>query len=133
MVDTGDLTGVPLFASLSESELGELATLFDVKTVSDGVELVGEGSAGYCFFILSEGGAVVTHDDETVVAELGPGDFFGEGALLGDDGRRNATVTTTAPSKLLFMFGTEFRRFEQVQPAVVSSIEETMRRRLETA
>jgi CRP-like cAMP-binding protein len=70
----------------------------------------------------------VSHGDQTV-AELGPGDFFGEGALLGT-GRRNATVRTTSPSKVLVMFGTEFRRLEQEQPQIVATIEAVMRQRL---
>ena len=63
------------------------------------------------------------------LAELGPGDYFGEIAML-DGGRRSATVTTTAPAKLLVMFGSEFRQLQQAQPQIADRIEETMRGRL---
>jgi CRP-like cAMP-binding protein len=128
MVSTDELAAVPLFASLSESDLHELVPWFEARTVSEGVELTGEGAAGYTFFILAEGSAVVMSGDATL-AQVGPGDFFGEAAMLGG-GRRNATVKTTSPSELLVMFGTEFRRLEQAQPSVVAQIQEVMRQRL---
>jgi CRP-like cAMP-binding protein len=128
MVTTDELAAVPIFASLSEADLDELARLFDRRDVSEGVELTGEGAPGYSFFVLTEGSAVVTARSETV-ARIGPGEFFGENAILGD-GRRHATVTTTSPSKLLVMFGTEFRRLEMTQPKVIAEIEEVMARRV---
>src|SRR5436189_5977053 len=99
MVAPAELAAVPLFSSLTEEELEELAPLFEERAVSEDVELAGEGAAGYLFFVLADGGAVATAADG-LLARFEPGDFFGEAALLGD-GRRDATVTTTAPSKLL--------------------------------
>jgi voltage-gated potassium channel len=122
-----DLVGVPLFDSLAETELEELAALFDTKNVSESVQLVGEGASGYSFFILVEGGAVVTAEGAEI-ARLGPGDFFGEMAILGD-GRRYASVTTTAPSKVLVLFGTEFRRLQQDHPQIAEKVETAMRER----
>jgi CRP-like cAMP-binding protein len=109
-----ELAGIPLFDSLGEPELHELAAWFDVQNASEGVRLTGEGAAGYSFVILAEGSALVTTDGENL-GTLGPGDFFREIAILGD-GHRTATVTTTSPAKLLVMFGTEFRRLQQEQP-----------------
>lgn len=129
MAALDDLANVPLFDALSESDLGKLATWFDVRTVGGGVKLVSEGDAGYSFYVLVEGTAVVTSEDATVAA-YGPGDFFGETAILGG-GRRNATVTTTSPARLLVMFGTEFRRLEQEQPAIAARLEAVMRQRQE--
>jgi CRP-like cAMP-binding protein len=123
------LASIPLFESLSVSDLHELAGWFDVQEASEGVRLTGEGAAGYSFYVLLEGTAAVVADGSTL-AELGPGDFFGEMAILGG-GRRMATVTTTSPARLLFMFGTEFRRLQAAQPDVAAQIEETVRRRLE--
>jgi voltage-gated potassium channel len=62
------------------------------------------------------------------VAQLGPGDFFGEMAILGD-GRRQATVTTSSPAKVLVLFGTEFRQLEQDHPQIAEQIETAMRDR----
>jgi CRP-like cAMP-binding protein len=129
MATVGDLVNIPLFDSLSEDDLEELATWFDVQTVGDGVMLASEGAAGYSFYVLIAGAAVVTSGDETV-ATYAPGDFFGEMAILGGT-RRSATVTTTSPARLLVMFGTEFRRLEQTQPAIAARLEAVMRQRQE--
>jgi CRP-like cAMP-binding protein len=128
MVNTDDLAAIPLFASLGEPALNELARSFEVRDVSEGVELAGEGAPGYSFFVLADGSAVASaHGEE--VGQIGPGDFFGEAAIL-TDGRRHATVTTTAPSKVYVMFGTEFRRLEAAQPDIAAEIERVMRERL---
>jgi CRP-like cAMP-binding protein len=123
-----ELASVPLFKSLNEVQLSELASWFDVRTASEGVRLCGEGAAGYTFFVLTEGTASVTADGEAV-ASLAPGDFFGEIAILGH-GRRTATVTTTAPVTLLVMFGAEFRRLQAAHPDIASTIRGAMEERL---
>ena len=128
MATPEQLAAVTIFASLGEADLAELANRFETQTVSEGVRLTGEGAAGYSFFVLIDGSVVVTAKDETI-ANLGPGDFFGEMAILGD-GRRAATVTTTSPAKLLVLFGTEFRRLQQEHPEIAARIEETMRQRI---
>jgi CRP-like cAMP-binding protein len=122
-----DLTGIPLFAGLSDEERTSLAEWFETSDASAGMVLVSEGAAGYSFYVLIDGAAEVTVGDETV-ATYGPGDYFGEMAILGG-GRRNATVTVTAPSRLLSMFGTEFRMLQEVQPDVAARLEETMQQR----
>ena len=129
MASADDLADIPLFDSLSEDELEQLAGWFELKTVSEGVKLASEGAAGYSFYVLVDGSAVVTAEDEDV-ATYGPGDFFGEMAILGD-GRRSATVTTTSPATLLVMFGTEFRSLQQSQPAIAAQLEKAMRQRQE--
>jgi len=124
-----DLAGVPLFASVDSDELEQAAALFDVQTVDEGVRLVNEGASGYFFFVVVDGSAVVNAGD-AVVATYGPGDFFGELAILdGATARRTATVTTTSPSKLLVMHGTQFRRFQQEHPEIAARIEEVTQQR----
>ena len=124
-----DLASVPLFGSLSESELAELAGWFEVKDVRPGARLVGEGATGYSFFVVSEGEVAVTAHGEDI-ASLGPGEFFGEMALLGP-GRRKATVTTTSPTRVLVLFGNDFRRLQANHPEIVAKIEAAMEKRLE--
>jgi CRP-like cAMP-binding protein len=131
MITADELATVPLFDLLSDPDLDALTHLFQARDVSEGIELTGEGASGYSFFILLGGSAVVTARGGTV-AELEPGEFFGETAIL-EGGRRNATVTTTAPSRLLVMFGTEFRRLGMTQPSIAARIEDVMRERLATA
>ena len=127
MATGDDLARVPLFAGLSDDQRGILAEWFEVSDASAGTALVSEGAAGYSFYVLLDGAAEVTVDGETL-ATYGPGDFFGEMAILGG-GRRNATVTVTAPSRVLSMFGTDFRMLQEVQPEVAAQLEETMRQR----
>jgi CRP-like cAMP-binding protein len=127
--DASDLTAVPLFAPLSETELAEMAGFFEVKLVGSGVRLVGEGATGYSFFVVRDGELAVTADGKEV-ASLGPGDFFGEMALLGS-GRRKATVTTTSPACVLVLFGTDFRLLQEHHPGIARQIEDAMLKRLE--
>jgi CRP-like cAMP-binding protein len=77
--------------------------------------------------VLVDGTAEVRSAGEWL-AELGPGDFFGEMAILGD-GRRTATVTSTSPARLLVMFGTEFRMLEAAHPEIASRLAEAMQAR----
>jgi CRP-like cAMP-binding protein len=128
MASAAQLAAIPLFESLSTPELDELAPWFDVQIASEGVRLIGEGSSGYSFFILTQGSAAVTTGEGTLT-NLGPGEFFGEIAILGD-GRRTATVTTTSPSQLLVMYGTEFRRLQKAQPDIAERIAEAMGQRI---
>jgi voltage-gated potassium channel len=123
-----DLVGIPLFEQLDEGERREIAHWFEIHETSPGVKLTGEGAAGYSFYVISDGTASVTIDD-TEVNALGPGDFFGELAILGD-GVRTATVTTTSASRLLSLFGTEFRRLQQEHPELARRIEAGVRARL---
>jgi CRP-like cAMP-binding protein len=128
MAGVADLATVPLFNALDDDQLGELATWFHLQSQTEGTRLVGEGAPGYTFFILTDGTAVVTSEGQSL-ATLGPGDFFGEIAILGD-GRRSATVTSTSPVQVLVMFGTEFRRLEAAHPEIASRIVEAMQVRV---
>jgi voltage-gated potassium channel len=123
-----DLAGLPLFEQLDEEERSAIAHWFEVQETSPGVKLTGEGAAGYSFYVICDGTASVSIDGIEVNA-LGPGDFFGELAILGD-GVRTATVVTSAPSRLLVLFGTEFRRIQQEYPELASKIEAGVRGRL---
>src|SRR4051794_17136393 len=73
MVDAQVLADVPLFASLDEPARRKVAAWFELRSVTAGTQLTGEGASGYSFFVLSEGSAQVTVGGETI-AQLGPGD-----------------------------------------------------------
>lgn len=122
-----ELGAVPLFASLSEPELAEIACWFDAKDVGEGTRLVGEGASGYTFFVLADGSAAVTAGGEDV-GTLGPGDFFGEIALLGH-GRRTATVTTTTSVRVFVLFRDDFHHLQTTFPAVAADIDAAMKDR----
>jgi CRP/FNR family transcriptional regulator, cyclic AMP receptor protein len=128
MAAVAELAGVPLFASLGSAQLQELAGWFHVQNAGEGRRLVGEGAPGYTFFVIVEGTAQVTADGVALVT-LGPGDFFGEIAILGD-GQRTATVTSTSPVRMLVLFGTEFRQLEAAHPAIAAELTAAMQSRL---
>jgi CRP/FNR family transcriptional regulator, cyclic AMP receptor protein len=110
------LAGVPLFAGFDRKQLrrvGQLCTGIDVEP---GAVLCREGAAGGEFFIVVEGEAVV----RVGVAEvdtIGPGDFFGELALLGG-GPRTADVTAKTRMSLLVLSGAEFAAVLREEPQV---------------
>jgi CRP-like cAMP-binding protein len=120
-----DLAGIPLFDTLEPDERAAIAPWFELEDVSPGMKLTGEGASGYSFYVLRDGAATVTIDG-IEVRTLGPGDFFGELALLGG-GRRTATVTTTSPSQVLVLFGTEFRQLQHEFPEMAARIESGLR------
>lgn len=120
---------VPLFRDLSQEQLERLATMFTVEEVGDvGRHLTGEGASGYMFYVIAEGTADVFHHD-ALVGRLGPGDFFGEMAILGD-GRRNADVVMTSPMTLFAMFGTAFREMESTLADIAEQIRTAVEARL---
>ena len=128
MASAADLAGIDLFDSLEEPDLESIASWFSDETAAEGVRLCGEGASGYSFSRPGRGQR--SGDGERQERSPSrPGDYFGEIAML-DGRRRSATVTTTAPARLLVMFGSEFRQLQQAQPQIADRIEETMRGRL---
>ncbi|HZP72121.1 MAG TPA: cyclic nucleotide-binding domain-containing protein [Gaiellaceae bacterium] len=123
-----ELAAIPLFASLDDAELTELATRFEAKDVDSGVRLVGEGTTGRTFFVLARGEASVTVDGGQI-AMLEANEFFGELALLGH-GRRTATVTTTTSARVLVLFGADFDELRAAHPELACEIDATTARRL---
>jgi CRP-like cAMP-binding protein len=126
--DAARLRNQPLFASLSDDELGRLAAWIEIRTANPGDRLTPQGAAGYWFFVIEDGTAEVLHDGARV-DDLGPGDFFGEMAILGD-GRRQADVVATSPMTLFAVFGSYFREMEAAMPDVAGRIREAMGARL---
>jgi CRP-like cAMP-binding protein len=126
-VDPIVLADQPLFATLAPEELRRVATWLELRAAPAGERLTGEGASGYSFFLVHAGELSVTRDSREL-RRLGPGDFFGELAILGD-GRRTATVTAVVPSTLLVLFGTEFRRLEAELPHVAAQLRQGMEER----
>lgn len=88
---TDVLGRVPLFNHLNQRELGQIARLFKERRFAAGETVVQEGSGGAAFFLIESGEAAVSLRGRHR-ATLGPGDYFGELALI-DQGARSATVT----------------------------------------
>jgi CRP-like cAMP-binding protein len=129
-VDVKRLESIRLFSGLSKKELENLAQWTDVVSVGEGAELAKEGRFAHEFFVIEDGTAAVTKDGETV-AELGPGDFFGEIGLLETE-RRTADVVATTPMRVIVMFQREFRKMEREMPQVADRIRSAIRARLDS-
>jgi CRP/FNR family cyclic AMP-dependent transcriptional regulator len=111
------LKQVPLFNSLSQRQLKRLARDVKEREFRQGTSIVQEGKfSGVNFFVIAEGEASVSVDG-TEVARLGPGDHFGELALIGERAR-SATVTAVVPVRCLVMTSWHFRSFVKDNPDV---------------
>ena len=118
------IRAIPLFGQLSPDELETVASWLQIRQESEGRRLTPEGASGYEFFVIEEGTADVVHGGD-VIASLGPGDFFGEMAMMGD-GRRVADVVASSPMTLFEMFGTHFRELEMHMPHLAATISATL-------
>jgi CRP/FNR family transcriptional regulator, cyclic AMP receptor protein len=126
------LAAVPLLASLKPEQRKAIATLTQLRSEPEGTELVGEGAPGYALFIVIDGSARVTSGGAEI-ATLGPGDFFGEIALLASESRRTATVTAVSPVQVAVMFGSDFRVFERDFPEAAALMKQAVADRLSRA
>ena len=99
------LGNVPLFRACTKQDLRAIARLADSDTCRAGEVLVKQGRRGNELFVIVEGTAVVARDGEAV-AQLGPGDYFGELAVL-RPAPRTATVTATTDMELLIVTSRE--------------------------
>jgi CRP-like cAMP-binding protein len=126
-VDPSKLTSIPLFAGLDRRERDVVGRWADEVDVREGEQLVDEGDFGHEFFAIEEGTAEVRRGDERL-AELGAGEFFGEGALSGD-ARRNASVVATSPMTVIVMTRSAFHEMRRELPQVCARIEEAVRER----
>jgi CRP-like cAMP-binding protein len=122
------LKKVPLFAGCSKSELSQLAKTADELDVREGTVLTREGRAGREFFVLISGTAKVTKSGRKV-ADLGPGDWLGEIALI-TDSPRTATVTATSPVDLLVITDRRFRTVVETMPSIALKVLSTVGERL---
>jgi CRP-like cAMP-binding protein len=101
------LKNVPLFSRVSDKELKSIAAGFTDRSFTAGQDLTSEGQGGAGFFVLESGEAKVTVAGEDR-RTLGPGDYFGEIALI-DGGLRTASVTATADGKAYGLTPWQFR------------------------
>jgi CRP/FNR family transcriptional regulator, cyclic AMP receptor protein len=119
---------VPLFARCSRAELKEIALLADEIDLHEGKEMTREGAPGREFFVLLDGTADVKKNRRRVNT-LGPGDFFGEIALVSRE-PRTATVIATSPVRALVITDRSFRRLLDDAPQVQTKVMEAMAQRL---
>jgi CRP-like cAMP-binding protein len=125
------LKEVPFFKSLGKKELRAVAQQTDELDVKAGKELATEGDFGHEFFVIQSGTAEVLKHGEHI-RDLGPGDFFGEIALLEEE-RRTATVRATSPLSVIVMTRQSFRQLDHDMPDVHAAVSRAIAERRETS
>ena len=125
------LQRVPLFADFERGDLQRLARSFKERTFSAGSTVSAEGKSGAGFFVIESGEATVSvHGSER--GKLGPGDYFGEIALI-DEGARSATVTADSELRCYGLTSWEFRPLVEGNASIAWKLLETMAKRLRAA
>jgi CRP/FNR family transcriptional regulator, cyclic AMP receptor protein len=104
-----DLRGLSLFADLSVRELKIVQGVLHEREYLAGEVIFDEGEQGYALYIVRTGRVLICRQGrpESAIAELGPGSFFGELALL-DSAPRTAQARALEPCKLAVFFGSDF-------------------------
>ena len=123
--------GVPLFADLDRRELQGVSSSMKERTFKPGQTIASEGQTGIGFFVIAEGTAKVTQGGEER-ATLGPGDYFGEIALI-DDGLRTASVTADSELKAYGLTSWEFRPLVESNASIAWKLLKVMATRLRDA
>jgi CRP/FNR family transcriptional regulator, cyclic AMP receptor protein len=119
----------PLFASLSREEAAEFAPFCEVRHVEPGRPVFTQGGLAVAFFVIESGEAEAVADGQHL-RRMGPGDWFGEIAIV-EQRTRTATVLATSPLTVIAMTAFEFRRLESEHPDIAETITQTMQQRLQ--
>ena len=122
------LARAPLFEGLSKKELALLAKSTDDLEVGAGKVPCKEGELGHEFFVIVEGEAEVERGGRKVDT-MGPGDFFGEIALV-EKSHRTATVTSTTPLRFFVLTGQSFWSLLDHSPQVERKVLRALAKRV---
>jgi CRP/FNR family cyclic AMP-dependent transcriptional regulator len=126
-LDAVQLKRIPLFADASDEELRRVAVFAQSREVPEGQLVIEEGGFSRELLAIEDGTAEVTRNGERI-AELGPGDIFGEAGML-DDQMRSATVTAKTRLRLISLGHFEVKRLKKDAPEVYSQIEQLVEQR----
>lgn len=127
------LRNVPLFGGLQQKQLKSLARWATTRTWQPGQVIVQQGQGGLGLYCIQSGRVRVSrHTDalEQTVREMGPGESFGEMALL-DDQPRSATVTAVEPTTAVLLdkaqFLAELRTYPEIALAIIPALVQRLR------
>ena len=126
-MDASRLKSISIFEDIADEDLAQIATFAQEVSVEAGRQLVREGDFSYEFMAIEEGEAEVTREGRHL-ADLGPGDFFGEMGLL-EKTLRNATVTSKTPMLLVTLTGWDLKRMERSVPKAIERVRQTIESR----
>ena len=121
-MDATRLAAIPLFADLSDADRAAIAESAYEVEATEGQTLATEGDFGYALYAIESGTADVSADGAHL-RTLGPGDVFGEIALIAS-GRRTASVVATSPMKLIALFKRDVWALEQKAPEAATRLRE---------
>jgi CRP-like cAMP-binding protein len=121
-MDASRLQSLRPFSDLSTAERNMIARIADEFAVPEGTTLMSEGDFGYEFMVIEEGTADVVRHGERVDT-VGPGDFFGELAVLADGAHRNASVVATSPVRGFRLSAHDMRMVRERMPRVGQQID----------
>ncbi len=123
------LAQIPLFEGLTHSELERIGRSFKERRFSAGDTVAAEGAGGVGFFVIGEGTASVdVHGEQR--GRLGPGDYFGEIALIDDQARRTATITADSDLTCYGLTSWEFRPLVETNAQIAWKLLQVMAKRL---
>jgi CRP/FNR family transcriptional regulator, cyclic AMP receptor protein len=123
------LRQVPLFSRADDKELKQIAAMVREVSFPEGAAICEEGTTAVALHVIAEGTAVCRIGDRE--QRFGPGDLFGEVALL-DGGTRTATVLAETPVKTYSIVRWDFHRLIETQPSLAVTLLETLASRLRT-
>ena len=121
------LSSIPMFRSCTTEQLDRLAELGTAVSMTD-APIVSEGDRGDDFYVITSGKGRVTRGGREV-AELGPGDYFGELSLF-DPAPRNATVSAVGPMSLVSLSRDSFVQALDEMPAIRDTVLHGMAHRI---
>jgi CRP-like cAMP-binding protein len=119
-LDAATLKKIPLFAGVPDEMLGKIAPWATVEEWPEGKAIVKEGGFSNHFYAIEDGTVKVEREGQQL-ADLGPGDVFGEQGLL-ERQERSATVTATSEVRLIKIEHWELSRMRQSMPEVVDEL-----------
>jgi CRP/FNR family transcriptional regulator, cyclic AMP receptor protein len=119
-VDVSALKNIPLFADVPEEALAKVATFATLESAAEGKTIIREGGFSNDFYVIDDGTVKVEREGDHL-ADLGPGDVFGEQGLL-EKQERSATVTATSPVRLIRIEHWELSRMRSAMPEVVDQL-----------
>ena len=125
------LETVPLLAGLSKRQLGKVAELVTQRRFPAHTDIVRSGERGASFFVILDGTAVVRRQGRRSV-RLGPGEFFGEMAVL-DGAERTATVVAETDIEVMVIGRKDLLRLLETEPKVAIAMLASVTARLRAA
>lgn len=119
-MDVSQLKSIPLFQDVPDDALRKVATFAELESHPEGAAVVKEGGYANDFYAIEDGTAKVEREGQHL-ADLGPGDVFGEQALLAGE-QRSASVIATSPLRVIKIAHWELDKMKRDMPDAVAEL-----------